>query len=50
MASNLYKIQLSGPTGSGADQPIQDFLGRIPSPSGSGSGIEAEHRDVIRAI
>ena len=26
MASNLYKIQLSGPTGSGADQPIQDFL------------------------
>ena len=29
MTSSLYKIQLSGPTGNGADQPIQDFLGEF---------------------
>lgn len=26
LTDNLYKIQLSGPAGSGADQPIRDFL------------------------
>ena len=29
MSSYLYKIQLSGPVGNGADQPIQDFLGEF---------------------
>ncbi|MDA9840526.1 EpsI family protein [Rubripirellula sp.] len=29
MTSSLYKIQLSGPSGNGADQPIQDFLGEF---------------------
>jgi len=29
MTSTLYKIQLSGPSGNGADQPIQDFLGEF---------------------
>ena len=29
MTSSLYKIQLSGPTGDGADQPVKDFLGEF---------------------
>ena len=29
MSNYLYKIQLSGPVGSGADQPIQNFLGEF---------------------
>ena len=29
MSNYLYKIQLSGPVGNGADQPIQNFLGEF---------------------
>ena len=29
MSNYLYKIQLSGPVGNGADQPVQNFLGEF---------------------